>query len=336
MALITGTSDVAVNLQGYYDRNLLERAVPALIHSRFAQVRPLPKNAGTRINFRRYGSLAVNTTPLTEGSTPTGKKLTTTDIYALCKQYGDFITISDWISMTGLDSILVEGGEVLAEQMGLSVDTLDRDVYIAGTNVRYAAGVAGRTSVATAVAVSDVKSAVRTLEGGNAKKVRSMVMAGAKIATRPIAPAFYGITHTSCRQDYEALSGFTKVEEYASQKDVMEEEIGAWGNLRVLVTTNSKIYLGSDVVGTAVGVTGLVSADSTYVDIYTTLVFAANAVGSVPLQKGSVKNIIKKMGSAGTEDPLDQRATSGWKVAQTAKILNDDFLVRIEHGCSDL
>ena len=88
MALITGTSDVAVNLQGYYDRNLLERAVPALIHSRFAQVRPLPKNAGTRINFRRYGSLAVNTTPLTEGTTPTGKKLTTTDIYALVKQYG--------------------------------------------------------------------------------------------------------------------------------------------------------------------------------------------------------------------------------------------------------
>ena len=88
MALITGTSDVAVNLQGHYDRNLLERALPALIHSRFAQVRPLPKNAGTRINFRKYGSLAVNTTPLTEGVTPTGKKLTTTDIYATVKQYG--------------------------------------------------------------------------------------------------------------------------------------------------------------------------------------------------------------------------------------------------------
>jgi len=143
MALLTGTSDVAVNLQGHYDRNLLERALPALIYSRFAQVRPLPKNAGTRINFRRYGSLAVNTTPLSEGVTPSGKKLTTTDIYALVKQYGDFITISDWVSMTGLDPILIEGGEVLAEQMGLSVDTLDRDVFIAGTNVRYANDVDG-------------------------------------------------------------------------------------------------------------------------------------------------------------------------------------------------
>jgi N4-gp56 family major capsid protein len=333
MALITGTSDVAVNLQGHYDRNLLERALPALIHSKFAQVRPLPKNAGTRINFRRYGSLAINTTPLTEGVTPTGKKLTSTDIYANLKQYGDFITISDWVSMTGLDPLLIEGGEILSEQMGLSVDTLDRDVYVAGTNVRYAGGVAARTSVATAVAVADVKAAIRTLEGANAKKIRSMVVGGAKVGTRPIAPAFYGITHTDCRQDYEALPGFTKVEEYASQKDIMEEEIGSWGNLRILLTTNSKIWLAG---GVAVGSTGLVASDSTNIDVYSTLIFAANAVGSIPLQQGNVKNIIKKMGSAGTEDPLDQRATSGWKVASTAKILNDDFLLRIEHGASDL
>jgi len=179
----------------------------------------------------------------------------------------------------------------------------------------------------------DLKSAVRTLEGGNAKKIRSMVVAGPKIATRPIAPAYYGITHTSCRQDYEALSGFTKVEEYASQKSVMEEEIGSWGNLRILTTTNAKVVLAG---GVAKGTTGLVTANDTNIDVYTTLIFAANAVGTVPLQKGSVKNIIKKMGSAGTEDPLDQRSTSGWKVAQTAKILNDDLLVRIEHGATDV
>lgn len=298
------------------------------------QIRPLPKNAGTRINFRRYGSLPVNTTPLTEGVTPTGKKLTTTDIYATVKQYGDFITISDWVSMTGLDPILIEGGEVLSEQMGLTVDTLNRDVYIAGTNVRYANSVASRDLVASAPAVADVKSVIRTLEGGNAKKIRSMVVAGVKVGTRPVGAGYYGITHTDCRQDYEAMSGFTKVEEYASQKNVQEEEIGAWGGLRILVITNAKIYQAGGVV-TATAPT-LVCDDGVKIDVYTTLVFAANAVGDVPLQKGNVKNIIKKMGSAGADDPLDQRATSGWKIAKTAKILQDDFLVRMEHGCTDL
>lgn len=332
MALVTGTSDVAVNLTGHYDRNLLERALPALLYGRFAQVRPLPKNSGTRINFRRYGSLAINTTPLTEGVTPTGKKLTTTDIYATVKQFGDFITISDWVSMTGLDATLIEGGEVLGEQMGETTDTLDRDVYMAGTNVRYANGVAGRTTVATAVASVDAKSIVRILEGAKAKKLRTMVVAGVKVGTRPIPAAFYGITHTDCRQDYEAMDGFTKVEEYSSQQSVMEEEIGSKGGLRILATTNAKIYqAGGVVVATA---PTLVADDSTNIDVYTTLVFAKNAVGSIPLQKGNVKNIIKKMGAG--DDPLNQRATSGWKIARTAKILNDDFLVRCEHGCTDL
>jgi len=331
--LITGTSDVAVNLQGHYDRNLLERALPALIHDRFLQIRPLPKNKGTRVNFRRYGSLAVSTTPLTEGVTPTGKKLTTTDVYALVKQYGDFITISDWISLTGLDPILVESGEILGEQMGLTVDTLNRDVLIAGTSVRYANSVANRAAVATAVSAADAKASVRILEGNNAKKIRHMITAGTKVGTRPIAPAFYGITHTNCRQDWESIPGFTKVEEYASQKNVTEEEIGSYGNLRILTTTNAKVFLAD---GVAVGTTGLVAADSTNIDVYTTLIFAANAGGVCPLQKGSIKNIIKKLGSAGTEDALDQRATSGWKVAQVCKILNDDFLHRIEHGCTDL
>jgi len=218
------------------------------------------------------------------------------------------------------------------EQMGLTADTLDRNVLAAGTTVRYAGDVATRALVATAIAVSDVKSAVRTLEGNNAKKLRKMTVGGSKVGTRPIAPGFYGITHSDCRQDYEALAGFTKVEEYASQKGVMEEEIGTWGNIRIIVTTNAKKWTN---IGVAVGVTGLVTS-GTLVDVYSTLIFGANAYGMIPLQKGNIKNIIKKMGSAGTEDPLDQRATSGWKFAKTCKILNDDFMIRLEHGVTDL
>lgn len=331
MALITGTSDVAVNLQGHYDRNLLERALPSLVFDRFGQTRPLPKNSGTRINFRRYGSLAVNTTPLTEGVTPTGKKLTSTDIYATVKQYGDFITLSDQVIMTGLDPILVESGEILGEQLGNTKDILTRDVLVAGTSVRYANDVAARTNVATAIAVADVKAAIRILEGNNAKKLRTMIVGGPKIGTRPIAPAYYAVSHTDLRQDWENMSGFTKVEEYASQKGVMEEEIGVWGNVRVLITTNGRIWQAG---GVAVGATGLVADDSTNVDVYATLIFGANAYGMIPLQQGNIKNIIKKMGAG--DDPLDQRGTSGWKMAVTTKILNDDFMIRIESGATDL
>lgn len=333
MALITGTGDIAVNLQGYYDRNLLTRALPSLIHGRYGQIRPLPNNKGTRINFRRFNSLAANTTPLTEGVTPSGKKATTTDIYATVKFYGDFLTFSDVILLTGLDATLVEGGDLLGEQMGLTADTLDRDVMVAGTSVRYANSVAARTDIVTAIATADMKAAVRILEGNNAKKIRRQVVAGQRVGTRPVAPGFPCIAHTDCRQDIEALAGFTKVEEYASQKDVPEEEIGSWGGIRFQLTTNSKVWLAG---GAAIGATGLVAADSTTIDVYSHLILGTNAYATVPLQKGNTKNIIKKMGSAGTEDALNQRATSGWKMARTAKILNDNFMIRGEFGVTDI
>lgn len=42
--------------------------------------------------------------------------------------------------------------------------------------------------------------------------------------------------------------------------------------------------------------------------------------------------ITKPLGSAGTADPLDQRATQGWKMNHVAVILNNAFMVRYEVG----
>jgi len=67
-----------------------------------------------------------------------------------------------------------------------------------------------------------------------------------------------------------------------------------------------------------------------------TLVFGKDAYGVVDIEgEGTVKNIIKPKGSAGTTDPLDQRWTSGWKVEGfAAAILQPAWIVRIEHGFS--
>jgi len=287
---------------------------------------------GTKIVFLRLAALAVATTPLSEGVTPSGKKAALSQIYATVKQYGDFLTTTDWAETTGLSPVLIELGELLGEQMGLTDDTLARDVLNAGTSVRYANAVANRAAVDKTITAIDAKSAIRILEGNNAKKLTKMIVAGEGVGTRPIAPSFYAITHTDCRQDWEAVTGFNKVETYASQKNVMDEEIGSYGGLRVLCSTNAKVFTNA---GVATGVTGLISS-GTNVDVYTTLIMGANAAGTVPLQKGNIKNIIKKMGSAGTEDALDQRATSGWKMAKVTKILNDDFMIRCEHGVSEL
>lgn len=59
----------------------------------------------------------------------------------------------------------------------------------------------------------------------------------------------------------------------------------------------------------------------------------ANAYGVTELENGGLEHIIKQLGSAGTADPLNQRASAGWKATKTAERLVESYMIRIE-SCS--
>lgn len=65
-------------------------------------------------------------------------------------------------------------------------------------------------------------------------------------------------------------------------------------------------------------------------DVYSTLIIADDAYGVTEITGGGLQHIVKQLGSAGSGDPLDQRATVGWKATTTAEILVPQYLVRIE------
>jgi N4-gp56 family major capsid protein len=83
-------------------------------------------------------------------------------------------------------------------------------------------------------------------------------------------------------------------------------------------TTQAKVFTGEGAGGT--------------VDVYTALILGSDAYGISRISGKAMENIIKPLGAG--EDPLNQRATSGWKAMFTAKILNDDFMVRVESAVS--
>jgi len=72
-------------------------------------------------------------------------------------------------------------------------------------------------------------------------------------------------------------------------------------------------------------------------EVYSTLVYGADAFGDIELD-GTGKNVsilINPPGSSGALDPLAQRGTIAWKVKGfCAVIIQDDFIVRIEHGAT--
>ena len=67
---------------------------------------------------------------------------------------------------------------------------------------------------------------------------------------------------------------------------------------------------------------------------YETLFFGAKAFAAVDHTSEGLQMIVKGLGSGGTEDPLDQRSTVGWKASHTAMILYDERMVRVESGSS--
>ena len=63
--------------------------------------------------------------------------------------------------------------------------------------------------------------------------------------------------------------------------------------------------------------------------VYSTLVLGADAYGVTDI-KSTLENITKSLGSAGSGDPLNQRATMGWKAYHLCRILTDMYMVRLE------
>lgn len=315
----TDTS-VIQNINSFYSRDLLFRAQPRLVHNRYAQIKDVPTGNSSTINFKRYSNLSNATTPLVEGVTPAGSKLGETVITATLQQYGDFITLTDKLTMTTEDPVRMEANMILGDQAGNTLDVLTRDIMVTGTNVIFSgSGNTANNEVAAGdvITLANIQSAEETLKVNNTRWMTSFVDPSTGYNTVPLPPSFIGICHIYTTKTIRAMTGFTKVELYAQPGARMDGEIGKIENTRFIETVSAKVFTGAGTAG---------------VDVYGTLILGQFAYATSRIAGHALENIVKPLGSGGTSDPLNQRETAGWKATFVAKILNDDFMVRIVHA----
>ena len=324
------TATARTKIEDYYDRVALTKALPLLVFRKFGQKRPIPKNQGKIIRFTRWGRLAAATTALTEGVTPTGNTMTYTDITATLAQYGDWLSITDQVTLLSIDPILTEAVSELGWQEGETMDTLSRNSIMTGSNAIYATG-AARNAVIDKITLASIQKAVRALKVAMAKPVMKQVNATVKYNTTPIRPSYIGVCHVYAEQDIEDLTGFVPVEKYSAQNDVMEGEFGSVAGVRFIATTQGFEALGGG------GTSSTVKNTSGKADVYATVIFGDEAYGEVPLSGQSSAVIVKApqwTDSTNTADPLNQRSSAGWKAFYAFTILNDLWIARIEHAVS--
>ncbi len=164
-------------MKSYYDRALIRFASPKLVHAQFGQQKPIPAGSGKTIEFRRFSPLPKALTPLTEGVTPKGNTLNVTTVESTVEQYGDYVTMSDMLTLASVDAVVTETQNVLGDQAGRTLDTVIREKINAGTNVQYGNGKADRNLLVGGdsdnakndyLSVAAVKRAVATLKRNNA------------------------------------------------------------------------------------------------------------------------------------------------------------------------
>ena len=298
---LTTSSGLSDEMKTYYSDYLIDNATPKLVHDQFGQKHPIPKNGGKIIEFRKYNPLPKLTTPISEGITPDGQSLEMSTITAEVKQYGGYITLSDVLLLTAIDNNLVQATKLLGAQAGATLDTIVREVLNGGTNVIFSGGKSARASLAEGdkLTVTDVKKAVRLLKSQNAEKIDG---------------SWVGIIHPDMAFDLTEDPLWKDVKTY-DPDDLYEGEIGKIHGVRFVETTEAKIW--------AKGGSGSRA-------VYSTLILGDNAYGTTEISGGGLQHIVKQLGSAGTGDPLDQRATAGWKATKVAERLVESYMVRIE------
>ena len=295
--MLTATgNDLSAEMKTFYDMTLIDEASAQLVHDQFGQKRPIPANGGKTIEFRKFSSLPKATTALTDGVTPNGNKLNVSTITATVSQYGDYIVQSDVLELTAIDNTIVEATKILGKQAGLTLDTIVRNVLVAGTSVQYAGDKESRSALTATdtLSVLEIQKAVAFLRAQNAPT---------------IGGDYVAIIHPYAAFDLMRDPEWIDAHKYAAPENLYTGEIGKISGVRFVQTSEAAILTGG---------------------VFCTLVLGEGAYGVTEITGGGLQTIVKQKGSAGTGDPLDQRSSVGWKAMKTAERLVENYMVRIE------
>lgn len=311
---VNTTNTLTTTMQTYNDRKTLEIAKTKFVYAQFGQKKPLPRNSGKTISWRRYNLFTPNATTqaLTEGVVPTEQNLSQTTVNATVSQYGAYVKISDLLDMTALDSVVRDSSVLLGEQLGTVVDWVTRDAMLATTSVQYAGGAANTNAIASSsvMTVAEIRKAVRTL-----KKNKARPFNGGR------GDHFICIVSPDVAYDLQSDTDWKGVRQYQDKEAIYSGELGSM--FGVVFVESTEAYFANNTAQTPVA-------------IHHSLIFGADAYGIVDIEgSGGIKTYVKPAGSAGTSDPLNQISTVGAKVmAYAAKVLNPAWIIDIQTAAS--
>lgn len=304
MASQSTTTTLSQEMSIFYDKVFLERAMLSLRYDFGATKKTMPLNSGKTIYFNRMTPLAVQTTPITEGTTPAAISMSSTIVSATIAQYGTYTAVSDMFALTSIDVGLKEHVSVMAQNAGETIDTLIAAQLSANNTAQYGLAVASLSAIASSDTLSGamVRKAVRTLKVNKARMFPEGMF-------RAIVPA-----HAA----YD-LRGNTEWQNSLIYTDASDYKKGVLGSIHGVrfVETNNEI------------------SQSSTVTVYQTYVFGDGAYAMLNLEGQPAQHIFYKIpGANDTSNPLNLYSTVGWMAYFVCLVLNTTWIIAINTAAS--
>jgi N4-gp56 family major capsid protein len=312
-------STITIEAKQYYERDLLYTARKSQIAYKLGKKTNVPQNGGNSVSWRRFNALATVTTALTESLTPTPTPLSLSEVTATISEYGNHVVISNALNLMAIDKMMNESNRILGQNGGESVEQLTFNTIAAGTTVLYATGSArasqGTTNVLT---LAKLRQAMATLDANNTHR-----FSGSEQYDQMGLGGYILLIHPYIQADLLGDSEIKSALQYTSadQKGkIWTGYIASVEGIEIMVSSLCPVFTGAGSAGA---------------NVYASLLIGMEAFGCTELAgKGKFELIVKDFGSAGADDPYNQRASIAWHSWQAPTILNNGFMCRIEHGSS--
>lgn len=293
----------------YYEKRLFDFVRANLQMYNLGQQRAVPRNYGKVVWFNRPVPLTAATGALSESLTPAQTQLSSEGVSGTVKIYGTFTARSELAGMSLVDINWMS--DIFNYQAMLTIDTLIRAEFTAsasGIQTYGGLSAAGTSALLTGTAI---RKAVTRLRKGN---VPGLFDANTKYALLAHPAAIYDLMADTTTGGWQDLIKQSPL--------VQNEDLAVRGFIRDVF--GARVFDSTNVLASAQGVN---SAASTDANAYYNMIFGRDAYGVIQIQGpggGNLANpqiIVKDIGSGGTEDPLNQRATIGWKAIFTPLFL---------------
>jgi N4-gp56 family major capsid protein len=309
-----------------YSGILLARLLPKIPMLGQGMKASLPRNGGMTFQWQYLAPFARATTPLTEGSPPSESSMVWSKVQATPLQYGAWAKISDLAWTQTINPQVAAATAAFGQNAGQTLHTVLCNILAAGTNIRYADAVAGRSSVATSnvLDAGEIRRAMRILGGANVDEYND---------------GYHMMIHPYVMESLVADTTIEKVAQFGaggiSKSDgvnLLRGRVMEYGGFKIMQSTDAPIFSGAGASG---------------IDVYANLAWgpdwfgevdlAAMPVGTANQDTNRVSGVAPVVIPADIDDkadPLKQYGIVGWKATYTGKILQQERGLRIESSAA--